>query len=109
MQTYLLDVIERLRNERGLTLSDSPRSGIASAMQSSRKSASASGAPKPPATRLALFSDHAPVEVGPQRVFTLDPRYYPVSGYYEGPFSFTNHYYHTVGAMNGEGLRARTH
>ena len=55
--------------------------------------------------QLALFSDDAPVEVGSQRVFTFDPNYYPANSFYEGPFSFPNHYYRAVGAMNGEEAR----
>ena len=47
----------------------------------------------------------APVEVGPQRVFTFDSNYYSANSFYEGPFPFSNHYYRAVSAMNGEEAR----
>ena len=105
MQLYLLDVIERLRNERDLTLEQLSaeryrlRDAVIKKIGECKQRAKAAG------YQLALFSDNAPVEVGPQRVFTFDPNYYPANSFYEGPFSFTNHYYRAVGAMNGEEAR----
>jgi len=105
MQTYLLDVIERLRNERSLTLEQLSaeryrlRDATIKKIGECRRRAKAVG------YQLALFSDDAPVEVGPQRVFTFDPNYYPANSFYEGPFPFPNHYYRAVSTMNGEEAR----
>jgi type III restriction enzyme len=105
MQLYLLDVIERLRSERSFTLDQLSaeryrlRDAIIKRIGDCKRQAKAAG------YQLALFSEAAPVEVGPQRVFTFDPNYYSVNSFYEGPFSFPNHYYRAVGAMNGEEAR----
>jgi type III restriction enzyme len=105
MQLYLLDVIERLRSERSFTLDQLSaeryrlRDAIIKRIGDCKRQAKAAG------YQIALFSPHALVEVGPQRLFAFDPNYYPVNSFYEGPFAFTNHYYRAVGAMNGEEAR----
>ncbi len=105
MQTYLLGVIEKLRRERELNLEQLSaeryrlRDAIIKKIGQCKQNARAAG------YQLALFSDDAPVEVGPQRIFIFNPEYYPANSFYEGPYSFPNHYYRAVGAMNGEETR----
>lgn len=100
MQLYLLSVIERLRRDRDLSLEQLSaeryrlRDAIIKKIGLCRQEAKRTG------YQLALFSDGAPVEVSPQRVFTFDPTYYPAKDFYEG--TFQKHYYRAVGTLNGE-------
>ncbi len=100
MQLHLLSVIEKLRQDRGMSLSQlsSERYRLRDAII--KKIRQCEQAAKKTGYQIALFSDSAPIEVSARRVFTFDPNYYPANSFYEGAFS--KHYYRAVAAMNGE-------
>ncbi len=100
---FLINLLESLLTERGLTLEQLSRERLrlrdaaAKKINGYRKEATSRAS-----QRLLFDAPPEELQTSAECVFTYAPDQYPANALYEGAYQFRKHYYPVVGEMNGE-------
>lgn len=105
-QSFLAQLVEYLVKERGFTIEQLSLDRLRLRGAAQKKIQEHRGRVIATAYQKQLFGDGAnEIEVSPERAFTFDPNAYAPNSLFTNTHLFQKHYFHAIGAMNGEEMR----